>query len=101
LGQSVAPKLYGKQLPLGATVVVGTWKLIAPPEPISLPASAPMFACRKSSPGLVTLTSPAPAIVCAAGKPAGSGWMPQLEQPLEHPPPLHEATMKRRRTIRP
>jgi hypothetical protein len=55
-----------------------------------------MFSWTKFRPGRVTRTEAAFGIVLAFGKPPGRGVVPQVEQPLEQPPPLHDATRRSR-----
>src|SRR5690348_5061777 len=78
----------------------GIWKSISPPGALmSIPASAGKFVCRKSSLGRVTRTDPAFVTVCATGKPPISGFE-HPPQPLELPPPLHDATIRNSTTMR-
>src|SRR5512140_1576110 len=60
-------------------------------------ATSGMFVARKSRPERVTRTLAALSMAFAFWKPAGRGVVPHPEHPLEHPPPLHDAT---RSTIR-
>src|SRR5437879_4934221 len=90
--------------PIGGTLkdvsLFGTGKCSTePPAPMSFVTTAGRFVPMKSSPGRVRRTAAALGTSCAFGKPPGSGFVPHPAQPLEQPPPPHDATSRKRVSI--
>jgi hypothetical protein len=73
-------------------------EIVLPLLPRTPPTSVAAFVPRKFRPAFVTRTDAAFLIVLVGGNPPASGWTPQLEQPLEQPPPLQEAIRRKRTT---
>src|ERR1700733_11017303 len=99
LGHTVALIVMPSSVKLSG--VVGIAYCSAPPGPVDLSrvsARPPALLAMKSSPERVTRAAAAFAISSAGGNPWARGVTPHPAHPLEQPPPLHDATMRKKST---